>query len=196
MNAARSAKLGFAVFPAPKAKLVAETGDLAHAGGEADGIFRRYAIQVSEVKPDITIEGIGSAEVKIKSSTSALDGVNDVFLRVSYLGNEATLKQDGTLLCDNLFNRTPWEIGLKRFREKLSGAPLVLAVTSPAPIVEIVNNLQVNSGVTNLTVPKAALLVGNYEVTSVPPVGAVDKGYVASVTVLPEYAVWVHAAGQ
>jgi hypothetical protein len=165
-------------------------------GGESDGVFRCYTIQVSEVKPDIKIEGIGSAEVKIRSSTSALDGVNDVFLRVGYLGNEATLKQDGVLLCDNLFNRTPWEIGLKRFREKLSGMPLVLGVTPPAPIIEIVNNLQVNSGVTNLTAPKGALLVGNYEVTSARPAGAADKGYVASVTVLPEYAVWVHAASQ
>jgi len=50
--------------------------------------------------------------------------------------------------------------------------------------------------VTNLKAPKAALLVGNYEVTDTPPVGLVDKGYVASVMVLPEYAVWVHAAGQ
>jgi alpha-L-rhamnosidase len=188
--------LGFAVFPAPTGKLVAERGDLALADGEADGIFRRYIIQVPGVKPDIKIEGIGSAAVKIRSSASALDGVNDVFLRVGYLGNAATLKQDGALLCDNLFNRTPWEIGLKRFREKLSGAPLVLEVTPPAPIIEIINNLQVNSGVTNLTPPKAALLVGNYEVTSRPPVGVAIQGYVASVTVLPEYAVWVHAAGQ
>jgi hypothetical protein len=186
-------KLGFAVFPAPKAKLVVETGHLVQAGGKGDGIFRRYTIQVSEVKSDIKIEGGGSAEVKISSSPSALDGVNDVFLRVTYLGNEATLKQDGARLCDNLFNRTPWEIGLKRFREKLAGAPLVLGVTPPAPIIEIVNNLQVNSGVTNLTAPKGELLVGHYEVTSAPPVGAADKGYVASVTVLPEYAVWVHA---
>ena len=190
------AKLGFAVFPAPKARLVAETGDLVHAGGEGDGVFRRYTIQVSEVKPDIKIEGIGTAEVKIKSSPSALNRVNDVFLRVSYLGNEATLKQDGARLCDNLFNRTPWEIGLKRFRERLSGAPLVLAVTPPEPIIEIVNNLQVNSGVTNLAAPKGALLVGNYKVTSAPPVGAAAKGYVASVTVLTEYAVWVHVTGQ
>jgi hypothetical protein len=190
------AKLSYALFPAPTTTLVAETGNLANAGGEGDGVFRRYSIQVAEVKPDIKIEGIGGAEVTIKPSISTLDGVNDVFLRVSYLGNAATLKQDGALLCDNLFNRTPWEVGLKRFREKLSGAPLVLGVTPPAPIIEIVNNQQVNSGVTNLTVPKAALLVGNSEVTSAPAAGASGKGYVASVTVLPEYAVWVHSAGQ
>ena len=189
------AKLSFAVFPAPTAKLVAATGDLAQARGETDGVFRRYTIQVPEVKPDIQIEGIGSAEVKIKASAAALAGVNDVFLRVNYLGNEATLKQDGAVLCDNLFNRTPWEIGLKRFREKLAGAPLVLGVTPPAPIIEIVDNLQVNSGVAHLAVPKSALLVGNYEVSSAPPTGAADKGYVAEVTVLPEYAVWIQVAG-
>lgn len=58
------------------------------------------------------------------------------------------------------------------------------------------NNQQVNSGVTHLTAPKEKLLVGNYEVTSAPPVGATNQGYVSSVTVLPEYAVWIHAAGQ
>ncbi|BDI28999.1 hypothetical protein CCAX7_10500 [Capsulimonas corticalis] len=187
------AKLGFAVFPAPKATLVAETGHLAHPGGESEGVFRYYTIQVSKVKPDIQIEGIGGAEVKITSSPSALAGVNDVFLRVSYLGNEATLKRDGALLCDNLFNHAPWEIGLKRFREKLTGAPLVLGVTPPAPIVEIVNNQQVNSGAPNLAAPKGELLVGSYEVTSAPPAGIANKGYIASVTVLPEYAVWVDA---
>jgi len=184
--------LSFAVFPAPREKLVAETGTLAPAG-VADGVFRRYRIQVAARKPDIKIEGLGSAEVKIRPSTSALGGVNDVFLRVAYLGNEATLTQDGTRLADNLFNRTPWEIGLKRFRDKFAGAPLVLAVTPPAPIIEIVNNRQVNSGVTHLTAPKAALLVGDYEVTAAPPAGATDQGFVASVTVLPEYAVWVKA---
>jgi len=56
-----------------------------------------------------------------------------------------------------------------------------------------VNNRQVNSGVTHLTSPKAALLVGDYEVTAAPPAGATDQGFVASVTVLPEYAVWVKA---
>lgn len=29
-----------------------------------------------------------------------------------------------------------------------------------------------------------------------PPAGGSEKGYVSSVTVLPEYAVWVNAAGQ
>jgi len=79
------ANLGFAVFPAPKTKLIAETGSLVQTTGEADGVFRSYTIRISEVKPDIKIEGLGSAEVNIKSSAAALDGVNDVFLRVSYV---------------------------------------------------------------------------------------------------------------
>ena len=187
------AKLTFAVFPAPMAKLVAETGTLAAASDDSNGVFRCYTIQVPAVKPDIKIEGIGSNKSKIYSSSSVLAGANDVFLRVNYLGNSAALKQNGVTLCDNLFNRTPWEIGLKRFREKLSGVPLVLEVTPPAPIIEIINNLQVDSGVTNLMAPKQKLLVGNYEVASGPVVGPADKGYVASVAVLPEYAVWVHA---
>jgi len=189
------AKLEFALFPAPKVRLVAETGAMAQADGKGDGVFRRYTVQVAEVKPDITFEGIGSDEVKIKAAPSALEGVNDVFLRVIYLGNVARLNQEGTLLCENLFNRTPWDIGLKRFREKLSGPSSVLSVEPPAQIVEVVDNLQVDSGQINLALPKSSMLVGNYQV-SAPPAGGSEKGYVSSVTVLPEYAVWVNASGQ
>ena len=188
------AKLDFAVFPAPTTKLVAETGAMLQADGEADGVFRRYTIRVAEVKPDITFEGIGSTEVKIKAAPTALDGVNDVFLRVIYLGNVARLKQDGTLLCENLFNRTPWDIGLKRFRGNMAGSPLLLGVEPPAPIVEVVNNLTVNSAAVNLTLPKSDMLVGNYEVTPALPASESNKGYVSSVKLIPEYAVWVHAA--
>lgn len=184
-----STKLNFAVFPAPKESLVAEMGIMVNS---RDGVFRRYSIRVPEVKPDVTIEGIGSSEVKIRSTASVLDGVNDVFLRVSYLGNEGTLKHDGIPLCDNLFNRTPWEIGLKRFRNKLTSDPLVLSVSPPKPIIEVINNEEVNSGVTDLEAPKGELLVSNYEKSSAPPTNGTEKGYVALVTVHPEYAVWIH----
>ena len=185
-----SAKLRFAVFPAPKEALVAQGAEMIES---SDGVFRRYTIGVPEVKPEVKFEGIGGSEVKIRAAATALDGVNDVFLRVSYLGNDAGLKQGGILLCDNLFNRTCWEIGLKRFRDRLSGEPLVLSVSPPAPIIEIVDNLEVNSGVTNLSAPKGELLVGNSEVATALPANGSEKGYVASVTVLPEYAAWVHS---
>jgi hypothetical protein len=187
-----ASKLDFAVFPAPEGDLTTATGAFANAAGEGDGVFRRYSIQVPEVKPDITFEGIGGNEVKVTAGPKAFDGTHDVFLEVIYMGNVAQLKQDGALLAENLFNRTPWKIGLTRFREKLAKGPLVMNIAPPAPIVEVVDNLQVNSGVDNKELPKGGMLVGNYQVTA-PPADAKEKGFVSSITVLPEYAACVEA---
>ena len=183
-------KLDFAVFPAPKGKLAASAGAFANAEGVSDGIFRRYTIQVPEVKPDITFEGIGSNEVKVTAGPKAFDGAHDVFLEVIYMGNVAQLKQDGALLAENLFNRTPWKIGLNRFREKLAKAPLEMNISPLAPIVEVVDNIQVNSGGVKMELPKSAMLVGNFQVTA-PPADGKEKGFVSSISVLPEYAAWV-----
>ena len=187
-----ASKLDFAVFPAPEGDLTTATGTFANAAGESDGIFRRYSIQVPEVKPDITFEGIGGNEVKVTAGPKAFDGAHDVFLEVIYMGNVAQLKQDGALLVENLFNRTPWKIGLTRFREKLAKGPLVMNIAPPAPIVEVVDNLLVNSGGVDMALPKSPMLVGNYQV-SAPPADAKEKGFVSSITVLPEYAAWVEA---
>ena len=178
------------MFPAPKGKLAASAGAFANAEGVSDGIFRRYTIQVPEVKPDITFEGIGSNEVKVTAGPKAFDGAHDVFLEVIYMGNVAQLKQDGTLLAENLFNRTPWKIGLNRFREKLAKAPLEMNISPLAPIVEVVDNIQVNSGGVKMELPKSAMLAANFQVTA-PPADGKEKGFVSSISVLPEYAAWV-----
>ena len=115
-----------------------------------------------------------------------------MFLEVIYMGNVAQLKQDGALLVENLFNRTPWKIGLTRFREKLAKGPLVMNIAPPAPIVEVVDNLLVNSGGVDMALPKSPMLVGNYQV-SAPPADGKEKGFVSSITVLPEYTAWVEA---
>jgi len=177
--------LGFSVFPAPEQKLVAEAGKLIASD---DGVFRRYSIKLPEVKPAISINGIGSAEVKISAKSSVLDCCNDIFLYVDYLGDKAELKHEGELLCDDLYDRTGWQIGLKRFRNKLSGESLVMTVTPQQPIVEIVNNMEVNAEVIQKKDTKGDLLVGSYDGTSAK---VAEQGRINSISVLPEYAVWV-----
>ena len=186
-----SANLSFAIFPPPKDKIVADAGKMAESD---EGVFRRYTVQLPEVKPAVEVEGIGSPEVKIKAAAAALDGVSNVFLRIRYFGDSAKMQAKGQLLCDNLFDRTPWEIGLKRFREKLTGDPLVLTVTPPKPIAEIVDNMEINSEAAKTAKASADLQVGQYEATSTSSPQITEKEKVISVEVLPEYAVWVHAA--
>ena len=48
-------------------------------------------------------------------SSNAFDGIDDVLLRVHYLGDAAQAWLDGNLMADNFYNGMPWEIGLKRF---------------------------------------------------------------------------------
>jgi len=189
------AKMDFAIFPAPKGKLATGAGSFVNPEGEADGVFRRYTVQVPEVKPDIALEGIGSKEVKLTAGPKAFEGAHDVFLEVIYMGNVAQLKQDGALLAENLFNRTPWKIGLTRFREKLAKGPLAINIAPPAPIVEVVDNLQVNSGGVNMELPKSPMLAANFQVTA-PPADGKEKGFVSSITILPEYAAWITSETQ
>ena len=185
-----SANLSFAIFPPPKEKIVADVGKLAESD---DGVFRRYTIRLPEVKSTIEFEGIGSPEVKIKATAAALDGVSNVFLRVRYFGDSAKMETKGEILCDNLFDRTPWEIGLKRFREKLTGDPFVLTVTPPKPIAEIVDNMEINSEAAKTAKATGDLQVGKYEAAATSSPQITEKEKVTSVEVLPEYAVWLHA---
>jgi hypothetical protein len=183
-------QLGFSVFPAPAQKLVAETGKLVTS---EDGVFSHYSIELQQVKPAFSIDGLGSATVKISTKPSVLDGVSDVFLFVDYYGDRADLKHDGKLLCDDLFDRTRWQIGLKRFKAELAGAPLVLAVSPSQPIIEITDNMEVYSEVSPDAKAIGDQLVGTYEGASQAPEGQPEQGRVNSVAVLPEYAVWISA---
>jgi len=177
--------LGFSVFPAPEQKLVA---DAAKMVASDDGAFRHYSIKLPKVKPAFAIKGLGSAEVKISAKPSVLKGINDIFLYVDYLGDKAELKHERELLCDDLFDRTGWQIGLKRFGKKLNDQPLIMTVSPMQPIVEIVDNMEVNSEVIRNKNTKGDLLVGTYEGASVEGAG---QGRINSISVLPEYAVWV-----
>ena len=184
-----NANLSFVIFPAPKDELIADAGKLAESD---DGVFRRYSIQLPEVKPAVEIEGIGSATVKIQAAPTMLNGVSDVFLRVRYVGDSAKVETKGTLLCDNLFDRTPWDISLKRFREKLGGEPLILSVTPPKPIAEIIDNMEINSAAAKPAKASADLQVGTYEADPASQAQITEKEKVISVEVRPEYAVWVN----
>lgn len=63
----------------------------------------------------------GAAVWRLTVPDNVLAGLSDVFLVVNYTGDVGRLNSGASLLDDNFYNGTPWEIGLKRF------APEVLA---------------------------------------------------------------------
>ncbi len=63
----------------------------------------------------VEMDRIGSDRATLRFPPDVLDGVRDVWLRVNYVGDVGSLYVDGTLIHDNFYNGTAWEIGLKHF---------------------------------------------------------------------------------
>jgi len=56
------------------------------------------------------------------------DGERDVYLTIDFEGSLANLFMDGKLVADWFYTGLPWNVGLKRFRNDLSGKELTLQV--------------------------------------------------------------------
>jgi hypothetical protein len=68
-----------------------------------------------------------SAAWTIRIAPRALDGVEDAFLRIDARGDIGRLFSGATMLDDQFFNGSVWEIGLRRFAREIND-PLTLAV--------------------------------------------------------------------
>ena len=55
-------------------------------------------------------------------------GVNDLFLEAAYVGDIARLMSKQKLLTDNFYNGMPWEIGLRRFRNRFDEGGIELQI--------------------------------------------------------------------
>ncbi|MGJ7029715.1 beta-galactosidase [Niabella hirudinis] len=81
------------------------------------GIFADFSVSVPSYTPEIV------QEIKNDAATLQLPAllpgqVNDVLLKIDYLGSGATAHQEGRLLTDHLFNGTPWLFSTKNYLGK------------------------------------------------------------------------------
>jgi hypothetical protein len=141
----------FGVYPALK---TAPTGDLALRAAGQDGVFQMFEasaqarainIKVTPLRPARTASPLAvggppraalepmpeqfgrSAAWTIEAPKGALDGVNDVFLRIDYKGDVGRLFSGVRMLDDHYFDGRAWEVGLKRFAAE-AAEPLTLTV--------------------------------------------------------------------
>jgi hypothetical protein len=141
----------FAIFPAPSKALSANLPLLATG---SDGLFLTFetkappktiAVSVAKTRdaqpvPPLAMTGPGKTAVEpvpevfgksaawtIRIAPGALDGVEDAFLRIDARGDIGRLFSGATMLDDQFFNGSVWEIGLKRFAREIRD-PLTLAV--------------------------------------------------------------------
>jgi beta-galactosidase len=142
--------ISFAVFPPVEGSLAADGRGLTCA---ADGIFTRYTLPLHTKSAQVQAQKIKSAAparpVKIGAAGNVaqapeeaafedaevwqirfpediLDGVQEVYLRVDYVGDVARAYLGERLIADDFYTGNTWEIGLGRFAPELFQYPLTL----------------------------------------------------------------------
>jgi hypothetical protein len=112
------------VYPASKRPLKAK-GAVVRVDKPLFNGFDSYTVVFEVQKPDVTFTKISANKytVRVNSDISTL---NDVFLRIDYVGDRALAFIDGTLLTDHFYHGRPWELSLRAKAAALKQQEMVL----------------------------------------------------------------------
>lgn len=91
-----------------------------------------FAWETRRVAPravNVTVRKAGPDRVSVRLPRTALEGVQELFLRVDYTGDTASAYLDGQLVADHFWNGATWEIALRRLAPRVLEAELVLVLT-------------------------------------------------------------------
>ncbi|WP_228853021.1 beta-galactosidase [Aegicerativicinus sediminis] len=84
-----------------------------------------YNITFKVPEPLLEIEKATERKYSVKVK-GGLNGLNDVFLQVDYIGDRGMAFIDGLLATDHFYHEKKWEIGMKSFIPKLKNKEMVL----------------------------------------------------------------------
>jgi hypothetical protein len=87
---------------------------------------------VPAVPPDTAFLTAGTWQLQWRNPD--FTGLSNVLLQLDYAGDIGRLQSGATLLDDNFFNGSPWQIGLKRWGRTTAGSQLTLKVL-PMPAI-------------------------------------------------------------
>ena len=90
----------------------------------SDGIFRPAEVSVPAVKPRFQAEKVGARRYTVRFDAAPGADVQEYFLRLAYTGDVAIGFLENRVVADNLWQGSPWLIGLNRFRDGMSREPL------------------------------------------------------------------------
>ncbi|MCF3107363.1 beta-galactosidase [Niabella sp. CC-SYL272] len=96
----------------PKDAIDLKKNNNIHTG--VSGIYTYYSISVAAYRPDV-YPRLKKDRAVVSLPASLPERVNDLLLKISYLGGSAAASQEGRLLTDNLFNGTPWWFSTGRY---------------------------------------------------------------------------------
>ena len=114
--------LSFSLFPNVDTRLQAngQELDVAQAGIFAKYVVRQDQRNIPVVAQEIPGDEHGWKQWEIAVPVDELTNVNDIFLRIDFEGDIARLFLDQTLVADWFYDGRIWEVGLKRFADRLT----------------------------------------------------------------------------
>lgn len=93
-----------------------------------NGLFQQWRLRLPKKHIAMQVEGISDRKAVVRLPENALEGLNEVYLRVHYTGDIGSAYLDGNLIHDNFCNGTPWEIGIRRYAPRILATDIVLSV--------------------------------------------------------------------
>lgn len=108
-------------------RLESNIGTIKEVNYNTQSFFQSFELQVPEVQLNSTVEYQGSRGI-IEVHVEDLDDVKELWLSVDYDGDVANAFVGGKLVNDDFYNGEIWEIGLKRYKDKLQQNPLCLYI--------------------------------------------------------------------
>ncbi len=102
------------IYPAPESLPEASHGKIEIIKQRND-MFSCYKLILPEVNIDQEVSKISDNKMVVTIPAEKPEGVNDIFLRIDYLGDTGMGFIDGELVADNFYYGSDWDIGLKRF---------------------------------------------------------------------------------
>ncbi|RKP57360.1 glycosyl hydrolase family 35 [Cohnella endophytica] len=114
------------------------------SGGELvdvaeEGLFTTYGLRAPKKEIAFGYTKVKNERAVLEFETGAFDGIKEALLRIDYCGDIGYAFIDGELINDNFCNDTTWEIGLKRFEERLVAKGMYVYV-SPIRRGTVVNS--------------------------------------------------------
>lgn len=100
------------IYPDVEGGLVTSVGGIQR---NFDGIFVSYQIAIPDRRIQLEVKRVSKNKAVVKLPLDAMEGLNDIFLKIDYVGDTGMAFIDGTLAADNFYQGLPWWIGLKRF---------------------------------------------------------------------------------
>jgi hypothetical protein len=123
--------ISFSLFPAIDGGLEMDGKPLP---GKQDGLFTTYTLNVPRQEIPVSITTLpdaadGARQWEIHVATDAMPELNDIFLHIDFEGDVGQLFLGDTLVDDWFYDGRIWEVGLKRFADRLRTQPFRLCIS-------------------------------------------------------------------